>query len=260
MKRYIKKNGRRVYKIKARPARRYRKNKRLSFAKRVQKVISKNIETKVAVYTSNVTAFNQQVNSAGDCLRLMPEIPLGTGQSARIGSEIKLQSLRIRGVMTFAFQTDANNSRIGVRLMVLRAKKFNDWNQTATDMNATGGQKLLEGSTAGLQGTLAQFNTPPNLDYYSVVADKRFYMSQSVSTSATNVADTYNTTKFINFEVPYSRRTLKFDEGNLLFNDPLDFPYTMVLSYCKLSGTGADLAATTYLTFQYTATAKYEDA
>lgn len=229
------------------------------FIKSVKKIIAKDVETKTSIFTSNVTAFNQQIATTGDCLRLMPQIGQGIAENQRIANKIKLQSLNIRGVLTFTLgQTSADNTRIGVRLMILRAKKFGDWNAAATDFN-TNYTRLLEGIPTGFQGTLQQYNTPYNPDYFSCVMDKRMYMSLSYSNVTTLTNDTVNTTKFVNFKVPYTKnKTVIYDEDTS--TEPVNFPYFMVLGYTKLSGALADSNLTTYLTFQYTATAHYEDA
>lgn len=229
-----------------------------AFVKKVQRIIHADTETKTVVFTSSATAFNQQINSAGDALRLMPQIANGTAENQKIGNVIRLQSLNVRGVLTFAYQTAAINTRIGVRLLVLRSKRFKDWNQAAIDLG-TNYTRLLEGSTAGATGLVADFNTPINNDYFSVLKDKRFYMSQSNQTVGTTVNDTMNTTKFINFNVPYSRRKITYDQ-DFSANEPIDYPMFMCLFYCKLDGSAADLPATSYLTLQYVSTAKYEDA
>jgi len=230
-----------------------------SFAKKVQSIIHKDQETKTVVFSSNTTSFNQQIDSTGDCLRLMPAIANGTAENQKIGNVIRLQSLNIRGVLTFTqAQATSANTRIGVRLMVLKAKRYGDWNAGAIDF-ATNYTKLLEGTTTGFQGLVSQFNTPPNHDYFSVVMDKRFYMSQSLQNVAGITYDNINTTKFVNFNVPYSRRNVLYDQ-DFSATEPTNYPYFMVLGYTKLDGSAADLPATSYLTFQYTATAKYEDA
>lgn len=230
-----------------------------AFVRKVQKIIHKDVETKVVTFNSNVTAFNQQINSTGDCLRLMPQIANGTAENQKIGNVIRLQSLNIRGVLTFTLgQTTAPTTRIGVRMLILKAKRYGDWNAAATDFG-TNYTKLIEGSTLGFQGELSQFNSPINHDYFSVVADKRFYMSQSLQTASTAVADNRFTTKFVNINVPYSRRNVVYDQ-DLSATEPVNYPYFMVLGYTKLDGAASDAAGTTYLTFQYCATAKFEDA
>lgn len=231
-----------------------------SFAQRVKAVIAKDVETKTVVFNNTPTAFNQQISATGDCLRLMPAIANGTAENQKIGNVIKLQSLNIRGVLTFTLaQASAANTRIGVRMMVLRAKRYGDWNAAAVDFG-TNYTKLLEGTNLGFQGTVAQFNTPPNHDYFSVVMDKRFYMSQSLTSTAGNTAETWNSTKFVNFKVPYCKNRKVIYDQDFSLDEPTNFPYFIVLGYSKLDGSAADLPGTSYLTFQYSATAKYEDA
>jgi len=238
-----------------------------AFAKKVQKVISKNIETKTAVHQSNVTAYNAPLSATGDCLRLIPAIAQNATQNGLLGAEIRMQSLNLRGVMTFQLsQTTANNTRIGVRLTILRAKRFDDWNAAATDF-ATNYTRLLE-VPAGIingqnLGTLTQFNCPINRDYFSVVADKRYYLSQSLNVSpGTTTNSTVYTTKFVNMNIPYSRRIVKFDQG-FDTDDAVNYPYFMLINYCKLDGSSdvtPPSAGESLLTFQYVTTMKYEDA
>lgn len=230
-----------------------------AFVRKVQKIIHKDVETKTTVFSSNVTAYNQQLSTTGDCLRLIPAISNGTAENQKIGNVIRLQSLNLRGVLTFfQGQTTSNNTRIGVRMMILKAKRFGDWNAAATDF-ATNYTKLLEGVSTGFQGELSQFNTPINHDYFSVVMDKRIYMSQSLQSASTLVYDNRFTTKFVNLNVPYSRRNIHYDQDNSA-TEPVDYPYFMLLGYTKLDGSAADAPGASYLTFQYTTTAKFEDA
>lgn len=262
MARYPRKQAKRARKGAKKPYRRAgRKMAKPSLVKTIKKIMAKDIETKTVVFNSSVTAFNQQINATGDCLRLMPQITNGTAENQKIGNVIKLQSLNVRGVLTFTLsQATAANTRIGVRMLILRPKKYNEWNVGALDFG-TNYTKLLEGTTTGFQGLVSQFNTPVNHDYFSVVMDKKFYMSQTLI-NANNLASTdlTNTTKFVNFNVPYTRnKKLIYDQDDSV-SESTNFPYFMVLGYTKLDGSAADLPATAYLTFQYSATAKFEDA
>lgn len=236
-----------------------------SFVKQVQKIIHKEVETKVAIFNSNVTAFNQQMSFTADALRLLPDIQQTSGQAGRVGNLIKVQSLNIRGVLTFALgQTNAAYTRIGVRMMIVRPKAFKDWNSAAAVFGNVSGigsyTRLLEGSNSGFTGSLSDFNCPPNTDAFSVIVDKRFYMSQSqaASTAGGHSVDVTNTTKFINMKIPYiSGRNLHYDDNS---TQPLDYPYFLLLGYTKLDGTAQDLPAVSNLTFQYNTTCRYEDA
>jgi hypothetical protein len=155
--------------------------------------------------------------------------------SNRIGNEIRVQSLYIRGVLTFALNMTAiADTRIGVRLLIVKAKRFMDWNAAATDF-ATSYVRLLEGVTTGFQGELSQFNTPINKDYYSCIYDKKYIFTQS-QTAGGPTTEVFNCSKFVNIKVPYSRRKLTFDD-NYLGGDPDNYPYFMLVGYTKLDGT-----------------------
>lgn len=237
-----------------------------SFARKVQKVVSKNIETKTVVHQSNVTAYNAALNATGDCLRLIPPIANAVTGSALIGNEVRMQSLNLRGTLTFALsQTTANKTRIGVRLTILRCKRFQDWNAAAVDFGTNFGRLLdvpptiLSGQNLG---TLTAFNTPINKDYFSVVADKRYYMSQSLQAVGTTVNSTVYTTKFVNMNIPYSRRLVEFDQ-NFSAAEAVNYPYFMLINWCMLDGSSDAVppgSGDTSLTFQYVTTMKYEDA
>lgn len=245
-----------------------RKGKRMSFEKRVQKVISKNIETKTVVHQSNVTAYNAALNATGDCLRIIPPIANNFTGSALIGNEVRMQSLNIRGTLTFQLgQTTSNKTRIGVRLTILRAKRFDDWNAAATDFGTGGFARLLDVPPTILTGqnlgTLTQFNTPINKDYFSVVSDKRYYMSQSLQSVGTSVASTVYTTKFVNMKIPYSRRKVQFDQNFNNAGEAVNYPYFMLINWAMLDGSSDATppgSGDTSLTFQYVTTMKYEDA
>jgi len=251
---------------KARKANRKRRGKaKLSkkITKMVQQLISKNVETKTAVFQSSTTAYNAPLTATGDCLRLLPDVNNNFNQATKIGNEIRMTSLNLRGVITMGLkQTTDNNVRIGVRLSIIKAKKFNDWNAAAIDFGTTAGARLLEGSLTTNLGTVPQFNTPINRDYYSVVYDKRFYLAQSLQAVGTTMASTVYTTKFVNIKIPYSRRTLKYDE-NSSATQPVNYGYFMLINYCKLDGTSdvtPPSSGESLVSFQYVTTMKYEDA
>lgn len=228
------------------------------FCKKVKKCMAKDIETKKQVYISSATAFNQMMTTQADCLRLMPSIPQGTANANRIANEIKLQEMRVRGVLTFALNQNAiANTRIGVRLLIVRPKRFNDWLAGATDF-ATSNGRLLE-TQGQFDGSVQCFNCPINDDYFSVIVDKKFYFSQS-QTATTPTTEVWNSAKLFDFKLPYHRNKKLIYDDNYLSGDPTNYPYFMLVGYVKLDGTAADVSTVSNLTLQYTSTVKYEDA
>lgn len=228
-----------------------------TFVKKVQKIIHKDAETKKQCYITSATAFNQMITTQADCLRLMPSIPQGTANANRIANEIRLQELRVRGVLTFALnQTAIANTRIGVRLMVLRAKRFQDWQAGASDM-ATSNGRLLE-TQGQFDGSVGCFNCPINDDYFSVIVDKKFYFSQS-QTAGGPTTEVWNSTKLFDFKLPYHRNRKLIYDDNYLSGDATNYPYFMCVGYVKLDGTASDVSTVSNLTLQYVSTVKYED-
>lgn len=229
-----------------------------SFVKKVQKIINRNVETKKQVYISNATAFNQQIQTQADCLRLMPSIPQGTAATNRLANEIRLQEIRVRGCLTFALNQQAIAlTRIGVRLMIVRAKRFDDWVAGATDF-ATSNARLLE-TQGSFDGAVQCFNSPINEDYYSIIVDKKYYFSQS-QTAGGPTTEVWNSTRLFDFKLPYHKNRKLIYDDNYLSGDPTNYPYFMLLGYVKLDGTTADVSTVSNLTLQYTSTVKYEDA
>lgn len=226
--------------------------------KAVEAIIHKEAETKITMFSSNYTAYNQMVNGS-EAIRLLPDIANGTGGNQKLGNKIRLQRLKFRGVLCFSLpQSTINNTRIGVRMTIMRLKQFDDWQQSNLAL-AAGYTKLLEGYAGGMDGTVFAHNTPLNLDYCTKVTDKRFVFSFAQSSGTVSSQDVNNSFRMINFDIPYSRRFLNFDPDTSS-NQPVDYPYFAVLSYCKLDGTAVDLPATAYLNLQYTVKAEFEDA
>jgi len=228
--------------------------------KAVEAIIHKDNETKYVIFSNSYTSYNAMVN-ASEALRIMPDILNGTAGNQKIGNKIRLQRLSLRAVLTMQLnQTTANNSRFGVRLTCLRLKKFDDWNSANTDL-ASNYTKLLEGNLNGMDGSVVAFNTPLNLDYVTKVFDKKFIMTLPVVGTGLQVQDApINSTRFVNNDIPYSRRFVEYDENNSS-SQPVDYPYFLLVSYCKLDGTGsAPATGESLLQMQYTIKCEFEDA
>lgn len=248
-------NKKRMYKKK----RMNRKKPTKNFVKAVNSVIHKDVETKKQVYISSTTAFNQQISSSGDALRLMPSIPQGAANANRVGNEIRLQEVRVRGVITVGLDlTDVALTRLGVRLMVLKAKRFMDWIAAQTDFG-TSYTRLLE-TQGTFDGSVQCINCPVNEDYYSCIYDKVFYFSSSHVATGGVSTEVWNSTKLFDFKLPYIRNRKLIYDDNYLSGDSTNFPYFMCFGAVKLDGTAASLPTATPFTVQYCSTVKYEDA
>lgn len=216
-------------------------------------------EMKTQIYSPNTLTFNQYISATGDCLRLIPSISQSTIGSGRVGDSINLCSLNVRGVITLGsldYATEAN-CRIGVRVMVLRAKRYADWNIASSNF-ATDSYKLLEGNTQ-FTGYLYDFTTPINRDFFSVIKDKRFYLSRSHSNSGTIDYMLDKSYAAFNWNLKYHKRKLRYHDSTNGATDPVNYPYFMCIAYTKLNGDSPALSGTTGINLQYTTTAKFTD-
>lgn len=213
-------------------------------------------EMKTITTSSSVTAFNQQI-TASDVLPLFPTVSQGTGGAARIGDKISLHSGSIRGLitMTGGDYTTISNTRIGVRLMIVRMKRFCNWADVQANFSSYY-TNLLEGQATGYSGDLASFTAPVNRDLFSVIKDKRYTIDRShitLTTTAQNLGKSYAS---FTWKLPYQKRTIQFNGGD---STPQNYPYFMLLGFTKLDGSAADGSTTTYVQLQYTTTFKYTD-
>lgn len=248
-----------------------------SFIKKVQKIVNKDVESKEAHYTYALTAFNSGVNSAGDVIRVLPQITIGTTTGARIGDVVQGQSLKIRGHMlinTTPITTGSgviptgipNNCRLLVRAFVFSVKRFQNYDDAVSNVANWSGQFLRNGSsTQALDGTIASMYLPVNTDVITVHKEiKKYITCEGLATitfgsPANQIAMTnvnyQDTTKFFDIDVK-CKKTLKYDSSNF---SPQNFAPLFCLSYCHLDGSSPDVL-TTVVSSSFVSTFMYQDA
>lgn len=78
-----------------------RKQKKSNFTRAVKKVISTIAEDKMAYFnfspTDTLTLFNSGISGAADMCQVIPNISQGTGDSNRLGDQIRIKNLNIKG-------------------------------------------------------------------------------------------------------------------------------------------------------------------
>lgn len=210
---------------------------KMSFAKRVLSVLNKQRELKVGnplnVNISNVrqdiTALTRTTNVVG----LLSSIVQGTGEDNRIGNQIHLKKIVIRGYYKMNLPTgSAAASRILIRNAICRQRNILDARTLTTGTVAMNYDILLE-NDAAYTGAVSDYNTPWNKE--NLVVRKEFKRSISTdfisgSTNAEGLAESY---VFFNY-------TMTFGKGKLLTYrsdvaaTPEDFPFLMLQSASAL--------------------------
>ena len=168
-----------------------RRVKRASFNKRVLSVIRQQNETKMAFHVQDLTSFNSGINSSGDAVQVLPAITNGTGDSQRIGDQIRMTSCVIKGYCQMKSISDTNNfsnRKIAVRLMVLKPKRYGTLSDTQTGYSQWQTVLLKKGSTTtGFSGVMSDLWAPINTEAVTKLYDKVFYMTQPALIQATAV-------------------------------------------------------------------------
>lgn len=200
-------------------------------------------------------------NVAGNAnfFRLMPNIhqsgnvPVGTpevGQyNQRIGNEIILKKLRIHGYLSYnqsyASQVDIENSKLAVRVMILRAKNISDVQELfasmPTDTLLRFGSDTNNGVSAYGGFALDSFREI-NRNTFAVRYDKVHYINAPVlfpGTTGPDVTFVPSGLKIIKEELTFGKRGLKLKFENNTDLQPNNMPYFMVIGYSSMSSTNA---------------------
>lgn len=264
---------RRPRKYLRRPRKAGKKAKPSKFLKKtIQKIISKNIEDKVAFHSTgtSLTYFNSGINANGDLMKILPAVTNGSTEQHRIGDSIRAKSLVIKGYMQLQKDTtynDVSNKRIGVRLMVIGSKRFKDWTSWQSLFGGTYSSSLLQrgNTTVGFDGYINDLWTPINTEEYTKYYDKVFYLNQeytaqqvgSSSPSVTWSVDISKGIKFFTIRVPVKGKMLKYDTINSEY--PTNWSCGLVMGYSHLDGSSPDTVST-QVGLCYDVNFTYEDA
>lgn len=271
---YARRNRRRgARKVTRRPRKYVKKSVRPSklLKKTIQSMISKNVEDKQAYYSTgdSLVNFNSGINSTGDVLSVLPDIPEGVGVNARIGDTIRAKSLVIRGYIQLkatqaGVYNDFSNARIAVRLLCVSSKKVKNFN----DLKSQAGSNLIQkgGSSTTFSGYLSDIYAPLNTEAYTKHFDKVFYLSQPATlqqvagTSTTFIwsNDLSKTVRFFTIKIPMRGKQLMFDDGTSSYL-PTNFGPGIMLGYAKMDGSTPDTVSTN-VGICYDVDFRYEDA
>jgi len=241
------------------------KNKQ-TFDKKVKNIVreqlSEEVEEKYAIIQYSDTPINAAIpsgvvfNNQGNFFQLMPPIvqsatgAAGKGYNTRIGNEISLKSLEVNGALSYNYslttQTNYQNSKLALRVMILRAKNINDVgvlfdNMPTTDLLRFGdSSSIIVGPVAFTGAPLDSFSDI-NRDTFSVKYDKVHYLNSPVISPGTSSVDLSlipSSSKIFKHKINFGKNglRLKFDD----INDSVanNFPYFMVMGYSSMAGLG----------------------
>ncbi len=241
----------------------------------VQEELKEEAEEKTAVIgLSSVSVARPEilsgnVGSSSNFVKIFPFINQGLGQyNSRIGNEIRLKHLDIKMLLQYVNgdsvdQTNYVNQNIGIRVMILRQKDDNDYNQFLTDAQT---DKLLENGSvispgpSNFAGTTINLLQKINRDQFSVRYDKVHYMTRS-----RRFNDGANQLQFnrpprptvVSKRLTFGKKGLKLTFGNSASSSPTNFPYVLVIGYASVEA--GTIPNNNLVEYTYTANAVYTD-
>lgn len=269
-KKYLKYRPRR-YRKSTKPVRkaiaRVRKN---NFKKKVLKVIRSQAETKQAFHSVISQPIRNQCATSSDMNTLIPGISQGTGDNNRIGDQITLTKMSIKGYLRLPYDQTLNsayNRRIALRVMIVKPKRYNSLADIQTSA-ANWLPSLLKkgGTTVGFTGAINDLWAPINSDAITKYYDKVMYLRQDALVTAGGAAATQVTpvaytsegsVRFFNITKKMNK-VLKYDSNIDVGLQPTNFNFVMLVGLVYLNGDAPTGTTQAYLSFD--SILDYEDA
>lgn len=225
----------------------------------VQNELKEELELKMAIVEYPNTVIGREipfgnVASSPQFFKLLPPITQSTTGEAgamynmRIGNEIKLKSIELDGFVSYRYPlTDSSiayqDAKLAVRIMIVRAKQFNDTSKAFADMptNVLINNSSLVSSHVGPYGgyTLDSFRNI-NRDAFAVRYDKVLYLNAPVEISGTTSPDfgvVPSGLKIFKHKLTFGERGLKLNFSNQTDTEAENFPYFLCVGYTSMSGT-----------------------
>lgn len=239
------------------------KSMKSQMQKIAQDELKQELEEKKAIISYDQISMNSNIPSgdvtnSNNYFRLLPGIQqisneldsttgLQGGYNIRVGDEITLKRLDIKGYVAYSDITKNNEDsvRTGVRVMILRQR---DQNTDVGFVANSHANKILADSEIGIPGPGSFTGVPLNLldainrNEYAVRYDKVFNLSASLQVpqeAGTNAAKRFtgsqnNTLKFFQHQLTFGKRGLKLNYTDGSSEDSNNFPYVMVVGYANL--------------------------
>lgn len=254
-----------------RPKRNFPSKKKVTVSKPIKsyvnRLISRNEETKFSTTEYTSTLFNSGINNSGDLISVLPQVTVGTAQNNRVGLRIRPTKLEIRGFLVYYTSSDSllDARMVGGRLFCFQDKTNRCYNNTGIE-----NYNLLNigGLSGNFTGTIMNYLSPHNTEQFQWYADRKMVFmkpygrtNQSVPTSSTAITG-MDKSLFHPFTITLTQKdlpaVLTFD-NNESVQFPVNFAPKLAFGYCDLMGAGADTTFT-QIQLQFSSTLYYKDA
>jgi len=238
-----------------------------NFEKKVLQVIHKQQEDKEAYLLTNessLISFNSGINSAGDCLQLIPPMTNGTGNYQRIGDKVQLKSHVIKGYYRIVPNLAAGSYKFGnvmVRMLVVSLKSASNYDMITSDPTLTSklaGLLQKGGTTVGFTGQISDVMAPINRDLFTVHYDKVHNIKQDYVVTATG-GITQDTLRMFNINLKVKSKVLKYSDDMSSGLLPTNYSPILLVGYSFADGSLPDTTSTN-LQLYYESRIVFEDS
>ncbi len=228
----------------------------------VREELAEEIEEKHAITDYNAVNIQRAIpsgavlNGQGNFFKILPEIDQSpTGQAGRayntrIGNEINLKGIDIMGAINYAnsnaAQTDYENAKLAVRVMILKAKEVSDlelaFDNMPTDTLIRFGFQSASGGNGPIpfSGNALDAFRSINRDTFAVRYDKVFYLDAPVilpGSTQPDISVVPSRSKMFRHSLKFGKNGLKLKYSSSADDQANNFPYFMVVGYSSMSST-----------------------
>jgi len=205
---------------------------------------------------SGVVFNADEIGSTGNFYKILPEISqsvtgeTGRAYNTRIGNEITLKEIDLHGFLSHADDVTNDislpNSRLAVRVMILRAKEVNDGKLLFDNMPTDTLLRFGNWDATGNAGpsNFGGFVLDPfrdiNRDTFSVRFDETYQIEAPVligGASSVTAGVIPSTTKFFRHKLKFGANGLKLKYSQESDLEPNNFPYFLCVGYSSTTGT-----------------------
>lgn len=235
--------------------------KKMTFAKRVLAVLNGQRELKAGVpLAGNIADVRQDISAATRATNILPvlgTITQGNGENNRIGNQIMLKKIVIRGYYKMSLPSgSAAASRILIRSAIMRQRNISDASSLVSGALAVNYGNLLEPASS-YTGSVGDFNTPWNRDAVVIRKEfKRTVTTDFIPAPATNAEGLAESYVFFNYTMTFGQGKL-INYQNDVVNTSLDFPFFLAHSASAMGS--LVVLPTNAVTFNYIATPYFYD-
>lgn len=234
-------------------AKRRNRKPKVSFEKRVLKVVRRTREIKTKTFKFSQFTLGNPV-TGNFVSEILGQIRQGDSSDERVGNSINLLSCELRGIINYQQPGSTPPVAAFVRLMILRQKNINSANDIVLDPTLFKSNQLLENDSAYV-GSVLDHLTKINKDAFTSKKQIKMRIINNTNYQGNSDAVGALNSKFYQYTMRFGQgKKINYDED--ISNSANNFPYFFLPVACKQDSTSiaADLLT------DYTWTIRYTDA